>query len=178
VGELRPVKAIDVLIEALALLRQSGRRVTATIAGEGPDDAKLKVQAIRLGIADQIRFIGHCPARKAFGMGRILVIPSRAESLPYVVLEAAAAGLPIIGTDVGGMSEIFGAQAGRLIPADDIRALVGAITAAIDDPAQMQSAAQALKTRVRSEFSLSAMVECNLAAYREALAERQLAQSA
>jgi glycosyltransferase involved in cell wall biosynthesis len=95
-----------------------------------------------------------------------------------VVLEAAAAGLPIIGTDVGGMSEIFGPQAGRLIPPDDIGALVGAITAALDDPAQMQGAAQALKARVRSEFSLSTMVECNLAAYREALAERQLAQSA
>jgi glycosyltransferase involved in cell wall biosynthesis len=178
VGELRPVKAIDVLIEALSRLRHSGRRITATIAGEGPDDAKLQVQAIRLGIADQIRFIGHCPARKAFAMGRMLVIPSRAESLPYVVLEAAAAGLPIIGTDVGGMSEIFGPQCGQLIPPDDTRSLIGAITAAIDDPAQMQRAAQVLKARVRSEFSLSAMVECNLAAYREALAERQLAQSA
>ncbi len=178
VGELRPVKAIDVLIEALSRLRQSGRRVTATIAGEGPDDAKLHAQAVRLGIADQVRFIGHCPARKAFGMGRMLVIPSRAESLPYVVLEAAAAGLPIIGTDVGGMSEIFGPQAGRLIPPDDVGALVEAIAAAIDDPLQMQRAAQVLKARVRNEFSLSAMVECNLAAYREALAERQLTRSA
>jgi glycosyltransferase involved in cell wall biosynthesis len=178
VGELRPVKAIDVLIEALSLLRQSGRRVTATIAGEGPDATKLQIQAIRAGIADQVRFIGHCPARKAFGMGRMLVIPSRAESLPYVVLEAAAAGLPIIGTDVGGMSEILGAQAEQLIPPDDVNALVSAITEAVDNPAQMQRAAQTLKTRVRSEFSLSTMVECNLAAYREAIAERNLAQVA
>ena len=142
VGELRPVKAIDVLIEALAILRQSGRRVTATIAGEGPDAAKLQAQANRLGLADQVRFIGHCPARKAFTMGRMLVIPSRAESLPYVVLEAAAAGLPIIATDVGGIPEIFGPQAARLIPPDDIAALIGAITAALDDPEGMQSGAQ------------------------------------
>ncbi len=54
-------------------------------------------------------------------MGRMLVIPSRAESLPYVVLEAAAAGLPIIATEVGGVPEIFGPQSARLVPADDLR---------------------------------------------------------
>lgn len=172
VGELRPVKAMDVLIEALALLKQSGRRVTATIAGEGPDDAKLKALAAWRGVADQIAFIGHCPARQAFAMGRMLVIPSRAESLPYVVLEAAAAGLPIIATNVGGNSEIFGPQTDRLIAADDVRALVDAIMRALRAPAEMQACAQALKTRVRSEFSLSAMVEGNLAAYRDAIAAR------
>ncbi len=178
VGELRPVKAMDVLIEALAILQQSGRRVTATIAGEGPDAAKLQAQANRLGLDDQVRFIGHCPACTAFTMGRMLVIPSRAESLPYVVLEAAAAGLPIIATNVGGNPEIFGPQAARLIPPDDIAALIGAITAALDDPAGMQGGAQVLKNRVRGEFSLTTMVECNLAAYREAIATRKLAQFA
>ncbi|MGC2592788.1 MAG: glycosyltransferase family 4 protein [Xanthobacteraceae bacterium] len=178
VGELRPVKAMDVLIEALAILQQSGRRVTATIAGEGPDAAKLRAQATRLGLADQVRFIGHCPASIAFTMGRMLVIPSRAESLPYVVLEAAAAGLPIIATNVGGNPEIFGPQAAKLIPPDDIAALIGAITAALDDPAGMQTGARILKTRIRSEFSLTTMVECNLAAYREAIATRKLAQFA
>jgi glycosyltransferase involved in cell wall biosynthesis len=178
VGELRPVKAIDVVIEALATLKQSGRRVSATIAGEGADAAKLQAQACRLGVADQIHFIGHCPARQAFAMGRVFVIPSRAESLPYVVLEAAAAGLPIVATDVGGNPEIFGPQSPQLIPADDIAALIGAITAAIDNPEEMRRGAQVLKTRVRSEFSLRAMVECNLAAYREALAARKVAQFA
>ena len=109
-------------------------------------------------------------------MGRIFVIPSRAESLPYVVLEAAAAGLPIIATNVGGVPEIFGPQVARLVPPDDVGALIGAITAAIDDPEQMQVMAQDLRRRVRSEFSLQTMVECNLAAYREAIATRKVAQ--
>ena len=178
VGELRPVKAIDVLIEALALLQRSGRRVSATIAGEGPEAGRLQAQAERLGLAGQMRFVGHCPAHEAFTMGRMLVIPSRAESLPYVVLEAAAAGLPIIATDVGGVREIFGPQAARLIPPDDIAALIGAITAALDDPQASRAAAQTLRARVRSEFSLQTMVECNLAAYREAIALRKLGQFA
>ena len=87
-------------------------------------------------------------------MGRMLVIPSRAESLPYVVLEAAAAGVPIIATYVGGVPEIFGPQADRLIPPDDLGALIGAITAAIDQIRNKCSdGAKAVKTRVRSEFS-------------------------
>jgi len=178
VGELRPVKAIDVLIEALAVLAQSGRRVTAIIAGEGPETAKLQTQARHLGVGDQVRFIGHCPARKAFAMGKMLVIPSRAESLPYVVLEAVAAGLPIIGTNVGGVPEIFGQAADRLIPADDVGALIGAVSHALDNPDEMRADAQALMARVRYEFSVRTMVECNLAAYREAIATRKVAQLA
>jgi glycosyltransferase involved in cell wall biosynthesis len=176
VGELRPVKAIDVLIEALAVLKRSGRRVSATIAGEGPQGAQLKAQAQRLGVADLVRFVGYRPAREAFAMGRMLVIPSRAESLPYIVLEAAAAGVPIIATKVGGNPEIFGAQADHLITPDDSAALAGAIAAALDDPGEVRSVAHAVRTRVHDEFSATAMVEKGLAAYRETLAMRKLAQ--
>jgi len=177
-GELRPVKAFDVLIEALAILKQSGRPVSATIAGEGPDEAKLKAQAERLGIADLVRLVGFRPAREAFAMGRMMVIPSRAESLPYVILEATAAGVPIISTRVGGIPEIFGPQSDHLIPPDDIGALIGAIGAALDNPAGLRRVAQLVKERVQTEFSLPAMVDGGLAAYGEARALRQLAQFA
>jgi glycosyltransferase involved in cell wall biosynthesis len=176
VGELRPVKAIDVLIQSLAILKGSGRRVTATIVGEGPDDTKLKAQAERLGLAEEVRFVGFRPAREAFAMGRMLVIPSRAESLPYVVLEAAAAGVPIIATEVGGVPEIFGPHAAHLIAPDDIAALVEAMRAALADPAATHRVAEQVRARVRAEFSLSTMVDGGLAAYREALALRKLAQ--
>lgn len=170
VGELRPVKGIDVLLEAIAIMARSGRKVTATIAGEGPDSQKLREQAKQLGIDTQIRFIGHCPARKAFAMGRMLVMPSRAESLPYVALEAAAAGIPMIATDVGGVHEIFGPHSAELIPPDDLGALIASITAALTKPEDIRQLAESLRMRVRSEFSLATMVECNLAAYREAIA--------
>jgi len=152
--------------------------VSATIAGEGPDDAKLRAQMQQAGLADTVTFVGYRTAREAFAMGRVLVFPSLGESLPYVVLEAAAAGLPLIATAVGGVPEIFGPQAAHLIPADDLAALVAAIKAALDDPAHVNRVAQALRTRVRDEFSLSAMVEGGLAAYREAIAMRKVAQFA
>jgi glycosyltransferase involved in cell wall biosynthesis len=177
-GELRPVKAFDVLIEALATLKANGRRVSATIAGEGPQGSELKALAERLGVAELVRFVGYRPAREAFTLGRMLVIPSRAESLPYVVLEAVAAGLPIIATRVGGIPEIFGPLSDRLIAPDDLGVLVRAIAAVLDAPADAKRVAQLVNSRVRREFSLAAMVDGGLVAYREAIAMRKLAQFA
>ncbi len=178
IGELRPVKAVDVLIEALAILKASGRPATATIVGEGPDEAKLKAQVLQRGLADEVRFVGFQPARTAFAMGRMLAIPSRAESLPYVVLEAAAAGLPIVATGVGGVPEIFGEYGGHLIPADDVTALANAIQQSLVDPGQTNTVAQKIRARVRAEFSVDTMVDGGLAAYREALLLRKLARFA
>src|SRR4051812_12751530 len=107
VGELRVLKGVDVLIKALAELAGRGRHVTATIVGAGPDRATFEADARALGLDDNAQFVGAKPARAAFGLGRISVVPSRAESLPYIVLEAAAAGLPMIATNVGGIPEIF-----------------------------------------------------------------------
>ncbi len=107
-------------------------------------------------------------------MGRMLVLPSRAESLPYVVLEAAAASVPIIATRVGGIPEIFGPQAEHLIAPDNVDALVDAIGAALDGPTQVDRMAQLVKSRVHRVFSSTAMVDGGIAAYREALAMRRL----
>lgn len=172
VGELRSIKAIDVLIDSVAMLQQGGRRVSATIAGDGSESAALRTRAESHGLNGQVRFVGHRPVREAFAMGRILVMPSRAESLPYVLLEAAAAGLPIIATNVGGIPEIFGPQAAGLIPPGDRPALMRSIVAALDSPAAIRATADAVQQRVRNEFSLDAMVDGALAGYRTALAAR------
>ena len=66
------------------------------------------------------------PARAAFALGRLMVAPSRAESLPYIVLEAAAAAVPLITTNVGGIPEVFGPQAGRLVAPGDAAGAGGA----------------------------------------------------
>jgi glycosyltransferase involved in cell wall biosynthesis len=102
----------------------------------------------------------------------MLVVPSRAESLPYVVLEAAAAGRPVIATRVGGMAEIVGPAAAALVAPDDAAALATAIVDALDRPADTAAAAAALRERVAQAFSLDVMVNGVLAAYGEALAAR------
>jgi glycosyltransferase involved in cell wall biosynthesis len=121
----------------------------------------------------RLRFVGPKPARDGFALGHILVVPSRAESLPYVVLEGAAVGVPMIATRVGGIGEIFGPDASAaLIPAADARALARAIADALDDPAAAQAAAKRLQARVRAAFSVDAMTEAVLSAYRDALSRR------
>jgi glycosyltransferase involved in cell wall biosynthesis len=167
VGELRVLKGVDVLLDALALAARDGRALSATIVGDGPDAAAFRAQADRLGLT-AVRFAGAMPARAAFARGRCLVVPSRAESLPYIVLEAAAAGIPLIATDVGGIPEIFGPQASRLVPAADVAALARAIAATTGDMARARNEALTLRTRVQAEFSADAMTEAVLAAYGEA----------
>ena len=168
IGELRRLKGVDVLLAALARLARE-RRVTATIVGDGPDAGQFREQAERLGLTSSTRFIAPMPARDAFRLGHLLVVPSRAESLPYIVLEAAAAGVPIITTNVGGIPEIFGAQSSRLIPPGDAAALARAISAALADPAALRNEALTLRARVQAEFSAEAMADQVLAAYGEAL---------
>jgi glycosyltransferase involved in cell wall biosynthesis len=91
------------------------------------------------------------------------VVASRAESLPYIVLEAAAAGVPMVATQVGGIPEIFGDA--PLVPPGDQARLADALASALDDPASCRDRADRLRERVRSLFSQDAMVEGVLAAY-------------
>ncbi|MEA2980801.1 MAG: hypothetical protein QOF09_2624 [Alphaproteobacteria bacterium] len=168
VGEFRHIKGTDVLIEALAELHRSGRRVSLAIAGDGEEGPALRDQVARLGLTDAIRFLGHTPARQAFAHGRLLVVPSRADSLPYVVIEAGGAGIPIIASGVGGIPEILGPDA-RLVPPENPARLAQAIDAALDDPPGMRLGADDLRERVRKLFSLDAMVEGVLAGYGAAI---------
>jgi glycosyltransferase involved in cell wall biosynthesis len=169
IGELRALKGVDVLIEAIALLATAGQTITATIVGDGPDASSFRDLAASCGLSKQIRFVGALTAHTAFSRGRVVVVPSRAESLPYIVLEAAAAGCPIIATDVGGIPEIFGPEAGRLISPGDPQPLAAAITAVLNDLDVAHAAAQRLRTRVRAGFSVESMTDQILAAYDEAL---------
>jgi glycosyltransferase involved in cell wall biosynthesis len=168
-GELRPVKGIDVLIDAIALLKRNGRAVTATLVGSGPDREALRAQVEGLGLANAIRFAGAMPARRAQALGRIMVIPSRAESLPYVVLEALAAEIPLITTKVGGIPEIYGPLSGNLVPPEDAGALAQAIAQTIDRPGATADLAQRLRARVAQLFTVDSMVDGVLSAYRDGL---------
>jgi glycosyltransferase involved in cell wall biosynthesis len=164
-GELRHLKGIDVLLEALALLHRDDRIVTLSIIGDGPLAGALRAQASELGLTNTVRFLDPMPARLALAKGRTMVVPSRSESLPYVVLEAAAAGKPLVATRVGGIPEIFGPQNGSLIPPGDSEALAKAISHMLDNPRAAEVDAKALQERIASGFSVDMMVDSILAAY-------------
>jgi glycosyltransferase involved in cell wall biosynthesis len=170
IGELRMLKGVDVLLDAMAQLAHEGRHITATIVGDGPDAAAFRAQAERLGLTAAVRFLSPMPAREAFRLGRLLVAPSRAESLPYIILETAAAAVPMITTNVGGIPEVFGPQATHLVPPGDTTALARAIGTAVADPTGLRNESLTLRARVQAEFSAGVMTDHVLTAYGEALA--------
>lgn len=171
IGELREAKGIDTLIDALARIRaESGRRMRLLAVGSGPDYQALVARAAARGIGEDVVFERPQPIRAVFGRAKVMVVPSRAESLPYVVLEAAAAQQPLISTDVGGIPEIFGPYADALIPPDDVARLAERIVATLDDdPLERAETARALAEHVRARFSLEAMADSVLAGYLTAL---------
>lgn len=174
-GELRSAKGVDTLIEALALMRgRDGLTPRVLIVGSGPDEALLRQMTVDQGVASQCVFEPPGPIRAALAKAHVMVIPSRAESLPYVILEAAAAAQPLIATDVGGIKEIYGPRhAGRLIPANEPTILAGAIRKALATPeAERLAEAADLASHVRANFCLNAMIDGVLDAYRVALAKR------
>jgi glycosyltransferase involved in cell wall biosynthesis len=158
VGELRHLKGLDVMLEALARVH-AVRPVRATVVGDGPDAVALKALAIQLGLGEVVSFVGALPATEAFRLGRALIVPSRAESLPYVVLEAAAAGLPILATAVGGIPEIVAATDTGLVAAEDVAGLAAAMLNLLTDPAAACQRAQRLRESVARRLTVGGMTD-------------------
>jgi glycosyltransferase involved in cell wall biosynthesis len=172
VGEFRHIKGADLLIDTVARLRADGKPVTLTLAGDGEELEVLKAQIQRLGLGEAVRFIGHVKARYGFSKGSLLVVPSRGDSMPYVVIEAAAAGIPMVAANVGGIPEIFGSHTEALFAPGIVGAMADAIETALEDPAAALARAKSLRERIFQHFSQKAMVEGVLAGYRDAFADR------
>ena len=172
VGEFRHIKGADLLIDAVARLRADGKPVTLTLAGDGEELEALKAQIEKRGLTEAVRFIGHVKARYGFSKGNVLVVPSRGDSMPYVVIEAAAAGIPMVAANVGGIPEIFGTHTEALFAPNIAGAMADAIELALEDPEAALARARSLRERIFLHFSQKAMVEGVLAGYREAFANR------
>jgi glycosyltransferase involved in cell wall biosynthesis len=172
IGELRYAKGIDLMLDAIASVKaKTGRVLSINIIGSGPDEAALSARADQLGIGATTRFLGAMPARKAFGLGKIMLVPSRFESMPYVVLEAAGCGQPMISTKVGGIPEIFGPDAASLIEAGDAAEIERALIDTLGDGrATLLERTARLRDRVMQDFSADKMTETVIAGYRRALA--------
>ena len=166
VGDMRHLKGVDVLLKALALVGRK-RAITACLVGDGPDIAEFRGLAETLGLGGSVEFPGRLPTAQALRRGRLLVLPSRAESFPYVVLEAAAGRIPIIASEVGGIPEILPAK--NLCPPDNPEALARHIEMALAIPAAIADDAKALSKSARTLFDADAMARNVTAFYQQLL---------
>ncbi len=173
IGELRALKGVDLFIEALALLEGEGLEPRGVVVGPAAPAEQRRYRDLANGrVHNRIAFHPPMPARDAFRLARTVVLPSRAESMPYVVLEAAASAMPLIATNVGGIPEVFAGETQRLVRPGDASALAAAMRAALAEPDRMATEAMLRRSSVAQNFSLAAAAARIEAIYREALEAR------
>lgn len=156
-GTLRKVKGVDVILNALAILKKQNTSATVTITGAGDEDAALRQMTVDLGLSDSVTFAGAMGARDALPLGKCVLLPSRNESFPYVVLEAQGARRPLITTRVGGIAEAFHGEEDLLIPPDDASALADRMAAYLSEPHVFEEAAIKRHARAQELFSAETM---------------------
>lgn len=158
IGRLSPEKGVDVLLESVAMLRARGVSVEVLVAGDGPARGALEAQAARLSLGDMVRFLGHVHDVGALYKAiDLLVIPSRSEGLPNVLLEALRHGRFAVATRVGAVPDVLeGSRAGLLVPAEDPEALASAIETALE--ARLAPEADTDRAAIVERFSLASRV--------------------
>lgn len=171
VAEFGPVKRHAHLLEALARVRDE--RVIIAFVGDGPLEQQVRSRAAELGLDERVRFAGYrrdVPA--LLTAADALVLVSEREGLPRSVLEAMAAGTPVIGTRIRGIADAVSDEAGWLVPKDDVDALARAIEAAAADPAEIARRGALARARAAERFALPLVIAEYDALYAEALAAR------
>jgi glycosyltransferase involved in cell wall biosynthesis len=158
VGRLAAVKGLPVLLETLASLRADRPDVVLTIAGDGPDRARLEGQARELGIASNVRFLGYQSQAQVRELlmreTDVFAMASFAEGVPVVLMEAMAAGVPVVATRIAGVPELVeDGISGFLVPPGNCEALAERISALLDDPALRQRFGRAGRAEVEAEFN-------------------------
>ncbi|MBB4185206.1 glycosyltransferase involved in cell wall biosynthesis [Sinorhizobium terangae] len=158
IGMMRDLKGPDLFVESFAAAeRIAGRPFSALMIGDGPQQQQYAEMKLRKGLGRRIKMLPAMKAREAFALARTVVIPSRAESMPYIVLEALAAGKPCIATRVGGIPEVFGADSGALAEPNvaSLAAIMAATIVEHDWPERMMPDPKAFKSR----FAASVMTK-------------------
>jgi glycosyltransferase involved in cell wall biosynthesis len=156
VGRLTEIKGLRVLFQALDILRRDGRDdIVLTLVGDGNDRALAEAEAARLGGVTLLGYRSQGEVVEALREADALVLPSFAEGVPVVVMEAMAAGLPVIATQVGGISELVEqGVSGRLVAPGDAKGLAATICDLADDPGCRQAMGVAGRAKVVAEFDV------------------------
>jgi glycosyltransferase involved in cell wall biosynthesis len=132
VGRLAPIKNHNLLLSAAALLNDTDTNIKFALIGGGSEDAKLKARAIELGVDDKVVFTGwKIDLREVYAAADLIVLTSLNEGTPVCLIEALAAGVPVVAADVGGVRDLLlNGTYGTLFPSGNARALSAAIRAA------------------------------------------------
>ncbi len=171
VGRLSPEKGVDILLQAAAALqhRHPMEAWSVVIVGDGQERTPLEALASQLGISRRVRFVGAvADPWPTYRHADVVVIPSRSEGLPNVLLEAMAADLPVIATAVGAIPDLVGGgHAATLVPTEDVQRLAAAMEHVLLEGDHPEAAAD--RKRIRQEYALPGRVAAHLAVYRGVL---------
>jgi len=173
VGQLAPVKGQQVLLAAIELLAREGRRVHLRIAGDGPERASLERDIARRGLAGHVAlegFLNQDKLRELYAATDVLALPSLAEGLPVVLMEAMAMEIPCIASRITGIPEIIEHETdGLLVAPGDPVALARAIARLIDDAGLRQRMGQRGRRKILDKFDLQRNTEYLAGVFRRRL---------
>lgn len=158
VGRLAAQKGVPVLLEALARARREEPGLSLALVGDGPGRAALEAQARALGLGGAVSFLGYRSQSEVavhLAEASALVLPSFAEGVPVVLMEAMAAGLPVVATQIAGIPELVeNGVSGLLVPPGDEEALARAMLAVARSPEGGSRMGAAGRARVAAEFDI------------------------
>jgi glycosyltransferase involved in cell wall biosynthesis len=159
IGRLTAQKGQDLLIRAVAQLGRDD--VDLLLVGAGEEEERLRNLAQEIGLGRRAFFAGYrCDTPRILGALDLYAHPARFEGMPNALLEAMAAGCPIVASDADGNRELVeNGASGWLVPAGDVSALAAALCAACDDPGEARRRGIAARRRVAAYFSLTAMID-------------------
>jgi glycosyltransferase involved in cell wall biosynthesis len=167
-------KGLDILIRAMAVLRDSGETTPLIVAGEGPERAELQRLIADLGLQQQVQLIGQqarASVTELLHQCALFVLASRFETFGIAVLEAMACGRAVVGTAVDGILEIIDDEENGLVVApEDSQALAAAIRRLLADAPLRQRLGDAARVRVKDQFQRQRMGESYMHAFQEVLA--------
>jgi glycosyltransferase involved in cell wall biosynthesis len=165
VGRLSQEKGPDVLVRSIPLLSSATWQVS--FIGGGPEQRAAQRLADELGLANRIRWHGQIPgAARCYAAFDCLVLSSRTEGTPIVLLEAMARGVPVVATRVGGVPDVMGEDEGWLIPPENPQALANAIGQVITQPAITAGRVSRARVRVNRDHAAGPWIERHAELYR------------
>lgn len=175
VGRLEVQKGQDVLLQAFASLRRSGKDAILLLVGDGREQARLRGIATELQLQDRVRFLGtRRDLPLLFAAMDVFALPSRWEGTPLALIAAMAAAIPVVATPVGGVPDVVkDGGTGRLVPVEDAAALASALQVALGDVATSRALAERGRAYAVAYCSVEVMVRELEALYLE-LAERKV----